>query len=167
MYKLEVWFQAYSSLLTNFVYTNATLGFHLRTNTAVSNLDAPHYRWTWLKRAVQNGTASDYTSVSNLVAAFTNSPGTSNYLFAVTNLVNVEQWMRVIALRHIACDADGYGLGAGHNMYAYTPQASQWLLQSVDFDYAYTASGYKPSTSLINGWACDPNITTLINTAPF
>src|SRR2546422_111791 len=82
-------------------------------------LDVGRYRWRWLKRAV-NGSANDYSSLSNLVEAV-NDPTASNYIAKVEGLVDVEEWMRLEAFSHIVGNIDSYGWQAGHNMYAYKP----------------------------------------------
>src|SRR5439155_15452017 len=101
-------------------------------------LNVVHYRWNWEKRAVGNS-ASDYTSVSNLVTAVAD-PSASNYAASVEQTIDSEQWMRTLALRRFIGDADSYGYGAGHNMYAYKPQSGLWQLHNFDMEYTFNDS---------------------------
>ena len=163
LYKIELWWQSYVfPLTTGVVYVNPTLTLQLRSGA----LDIPRYRWNWLKRSVQAGLASDYTSISNLLMTLTNANAPS-YLTNVQSQVDVEQWMRVVALRRIACEWDGYGAGNLHNAYAFKPATNRWRLHATDVDTAFVVSGVSPNKPMTTGWSIEPKIADMINTPAF
>jgi hypothetical protein len=137
LFKLEVWWPSGSLPLTGLSPTNATMGKFVRDGGI---LNVARYRWNWEKRAVQNS-ASDYTSVSNLVTAVGVDPTNSSYAPTVEQTIDSEEWMRIFAMRRFVGDADSYGFGQGHNMYAYKPQSTPWRLHNFDMEYALYGPG--------------------------
>jgi hypothetical protein len=60
-----------------------------------------------------------------------NTPGTDPYTEAVEALVDVEQWLRVFATRHVVGDWDGYGYNRGKNQFAYKGNIERWKMHVV------------------------------------
>jgi len=84
------------------------------------------YRWNWRKRAVSSS-ANDFTNLFRLVDAV-NNPDTAAYTSQTEAEMDVEEWMRVFCVEHIAGNWDSYGYSRGKNMYGYRPQNGKWQL---------------------------------------
>jgi hypothetical protein len=166
LFKLEVWWATNSIPISgsNPNYS-ATMDTFFRPPAEGSVLNTPRYRWNWLKRAVQN-TASDYTSVSNLVVAV-GYPASATYAGNVDAVLDSEEWMRVLALRRFVGDADSYGYGPGHNMYAYKPRGSLWRLHNFDIEYAFDSSLRATNEPFFANFGGDPNVTNIIANPQF
>lgn len=160
LYKIEDWFE----------YDNAALGF--------SNVDASlqdfltsgeskklaRYRWTWRKRSLQNDeSAHDYSQLFALVDAV-NEPIAAAYTDRVNQLVDVEQWMTAIALRHAVGDWDAYGYLRGKNMYAYKPEQGRWRLLHWDIAFGI-GQGDGPTTDLFS--TIEPVVRRMFQHPPF
>ena len=63
-------------------------------------------------------------------------------------LVNVDEWLGAIALRHISGDWDSFGYDRGKNMYAYKPQNGKWHLMHWDNAFGFGNGGDGVNTSL-------------------
>jgi hypothetical protein len=90
------------------------------------------YRWVWNKRG---GAVSknDLQSVYALLDAFnvTNSQGFTD---GVDALVDVEQWMRTLAVERAVGNWDSFGFVNDQNMYFYKPSGGKWRLCIWDMD---------------------------------
>jgi hypothetical protein len=132
LHKIEDWFEFDSTYLTSFNNYDGTLENFVTTD---GTKKLARYRWTWRKRAVQ-GSENDYTNLFALVDAV-NTVNTNAYTPAVESLVDVEQWMRTMALRHAVGDWDAYGYRRGKNMYAYKPDNGLWQLLNWDIAFSF------------------------------
>lgn len=126
------------------------------------------YRWTWLKRA--GSPVNDYRNIFHLVDAL-NASSPEPYTSQSEALIDIEEWMGILALEHIIVNFDAYGHEIGKNMYAYKPQNSGWQLYMFDLDWLMLAaagrgSSYPPSVApLFN--AEDPTMVRMYNHPPF
>lgn len=129
LYKIEDWFE-YDP---NYSFSNfdATLE---KFTTGGGLLKQARYRWCWRKRAVKDS-PNNYTNLLQLVQAV-NTMGDS-YEPSVLSLVKVDEWMRVMAMRHAVGDWDSYGYRRGKNMFAYKPQNDLWHLLNWDISFCY------------------------------
>jgi hypothetical protein len=132
LYKIEDWFE-YNHNTFGFSNVDATLE---RFTNARGDLDQGRYRWIWRKRAVQ-GSANDYRSLLDLVEAVNVSGPAEAYTESVTRVVDIEQWMRTMAIRHVVGDWDAYGYRRGKNMYAYKPPGGRWVLLHWDIAFSF------------------------------
>lgn len=128
LHKIEDWFEYNSTY--SFVNRNATLERYVTGG----ELKRAPYRWMWRKRAVR-GSANDYANLFALVEAV-NQPDADAFTREVESLVDIEQWMRTMALRRSVGDWDSYGYRRGKNMYAYKPERGRWQLMSWDISFA-------------------------------
>src|SRR5262249_40929417 len=122
LYKIEDWFEFDAN---GFGFNNVDASLQLFTTTGGEKKLA-RYRWAWRKRAVHDS-ANDYAQLFALVDAV-NTPDPDAYTTAVESIVDVDEWARAIALRHVVGDWDAYGYSRGKNMYAYKPPHGKWQL---------------------------------------
>jgi hypothetical protein len=126
------------------------------------------YRWNWLKRSADS--ANNYANIFDLVDAL-NAASPEPYTSQTEALVDLEEWMGILATEHIIVNFDAYGHEIGKNMYAYKPERSGWQLYLFDLDWLMLAavnhmSVYAPgSAPLFNSE--DPTITRMYNHPPF
>lgn len=160
LYKIAGWFE-FNDNASAFNTTWATLD---NFTTAAGKKKQARYRWNWQKRAVKSS-AHDFTSLFALVDAM-NNPDSSTYVDRLTSVVDVDQWLGVIAVQHLVGNWDSYGDGNGQNMYAYKPAAGPWKLMpwdlNIDLDIGY---GDGPASDLFK--TGDGAISRILNTPPF
>lgn len=128
LYKSDDWFEFNQSLGWHNV--DATLENFTTTGGAKK---LARYRWNWRKRAV-NDSANSYTNLLALVDAV-NTAGAEDLTRHVEALVDVDEWMRTFASRHIVGDWDSYGYRRGKNMFAYKPEHGKWQLLNWDISF--------------------------------
>lgn len=159
LYKIDDWFE-FDNGASGFANRDATLE-DFPTTDGVKKL--ARYRWNWRKRAVQES-ANDYRSLFALVDATQawDSPAVTR---AIEAQMDVEEWMRVIALEHIVGNWDSFGFYRGKNMSAYKPQRGRWNLLMWDIDFVLSAQGYGPTGYLYD--TIDPTIQTMVYYPPF
>jgi hypothetical protein len=127
-----------------------------------------HYRWNWMFRSTNR--RDDYTNIFALVDAV-NASAPEPYTSATLGLVDMEEWMGIMATEHIIVNFDAYGHEIGKNMYAYLPPTGRWQLYMFDLDWAMLPapqhnSSYAPSTApLFNSE--DPTISRMYRFPPF
>jgi len=114
------------------------------------------YRWHWSPQAIGNS-PNAFNSIFQLVETLATEDPTS-YTLAVRALLDIEQWMRILALEHIVGNWDSYGYGNGQNMYAYKPDGDRWQLMIWDLDIS-CGSTYADRAST--------NLFSLSNPIPF
>lgn len=126
------------------------------------------YRWTFMKRAYES--ANDYSNIFSLVDAL-NAPSPEPYTSQSALLIDLEEWMGILAMEHIIVNFDAYGHQIGKNMYAAKPEGGKWELYMFDLDWLMLAAtgfsaNYGPSTApLFN--AEDPTMVRMYNHPPF
>ncbi len=127
-----------------------------------------HYRWNWIFRSADR--VNNYTNLFALVDAV-NATAPEPFTAATTGLVDLEEWMGILATEHIIVNFDAYGHEIGKNMYAYLPANGKWQIYMFDLDWLMLAaplhnSGYAASTApLFN--ADDPIATRMFAHPPF
>lgn len=160
LYKIEDWFE-FQDDGTSFSNVDATLQpFYSPTGT--TNLKAARYRWAWRKRAVERS-ANEFTNLLELVTVA--NAAQSTYEAGVSQLVDVDQWMRVFAFERIAGNWDSYGMGRGKNMYAFKQTGAPWRLFPWDVDFTL-GGGSNGATDGLWG-ANDPTINRMYDTPAF
>lgn len=155
LYKIHVWRrdykfparpspngESYHAALVNFLDPNGHR--HL-----------PRYRWTWRKRNTR-GSASDYQSLFELIDAG-NRPG-KDWISPWDNLVDTEQWMRVLAFERCIGNFDSYGNRNSQNVYAYRPEdGSGWQLMTFDNDLVLGSTSEDPDSDLFGIYPSAPS----------
>jgi len=111
------------------------------------------YRWNFRPRAVQGGT--DFTNLFLLVDAL-HAGQPQPYESQVDALVDVDEWMRTLAVERLVGNWDSYSYSRGKNMYAYKPERGKWNLLAWDIDFVL-GLGDPPDTGLFGGqdWVID------------
>ena len=130
------------------------------------------YRWNWMPRAITDS-ANNYSNLLAVVDAV-NATAPEPYTSQTEALVDIEQWMRIFAIEHIANNFDSYGHEIGKNMYAYQPPHGRWQMMMWDIDWVMTTSAghnepggnaYSPTSSLFI--VQDPTVARMYNHPPF
>ena len=134
LYKLDDWFE-FGSTFADLVQADADLQLYVTTG---GEKKKARYRWSWERKA--NGVFDD--NYSNLFA-LVDAANLSNawYTSALESIADVEEWMRLSALRHVVVDWDAYAFRRGKNMFAYRPEEGKWKLLLWDMDMGLGASG--------------------------
>lgn len=157
LHKIEDWFEYTDSF--GFFNQDAELIGVWTTNvtTGLPELKQERYRWWFRKRAV-NDSAHNYTNLLQLVKAV-NNPNTEQFVAETQALVDIDEWMGAIALRHAAGDWDAFGYRRGKNMYAYKPPGGKWQLMHWDIAFSF-GLGDGPTRDLFDvghfGGSVDP-----------
>ncbi len=146
LHKIEDWFEFDDSGDTRLGNVDATLQ-DFTTTGGVKKL--ARYRWCWRKRAVKDS-ANDYVNLFALVDTL-NSTRPEPYTSQIETWIDIEEWVRIIAVEHIVGNWDSYGHSRGKNMYAYKPALSPWVLLPWDIDFLFDNGGDDASTTV------DPN----------
>ena len=81
------------------------------------------YRWNWNYRSTDR--VNDYTNIFALVDAV-NATTPETYTAATLGLVDMEEWMGILATEHIIQNFDAYGHIIGKNVYAFLPDGGKW-----------------------------------------
>ena len=106
------------------------------------------YRWSWEKKA-NKGLNDDYSSLFAAVNAL-NAPDPI-YPEQVETVIEAEQWMTTLALRHVFGDWDGYGYSRGKNQFTYRPAGQRFQMLLWDLDFSFGCSGgHGPATDLFS-----------------
>jgi hypothetical protein len=76
-------------------------------------------------------TANDYSLIFNLSAAAT----AADKVAGLMNIADMEQWMRIFAMRRVLGDWDSWSYNTGQNMYLYAPLGQRARLMPWDMDF--------------------------------
>ena len=157
LFKIDDWFEFNDAVGREF-NENAKL----RRYESEGKLKLARYRWSWEKKP-NGGLDDDHGSLFDLVEAL-NARG-DGYERAVDSIVDVEQWMRIFAVRHIVGDWDGYGYNRGKNMSAYKPQDGKWKMILWDLDFSLGGGSHGATHSMFQ--VDDPTIGQMYNHPAF
>ena len=83
------------------------------------------YRWRWSKRTT-SGSQHDFQNVYALVDAF-NLTDSQGYTSRVAALVDVDQWMRTLAVERFVGNWDSFGYAYDKNMYFYKLESARFM----------------------------------------
>ncbi|MGN6386932.1 MAG: lamin tail domain-containing protein, partial [Verrucomicrobiota bacterium] len=151
LYKIAVWFE-FGDDNGGFSATGASLERFVSGGA----YKLARYRYNWQIRP-DSPTASDYSSIFNLIAAANSS---SERITKLPSLANMEEWMRVFAFHRVLGNWDSYGYSVGQNMYLYTPLGQRAVLMPWDVDFVL-GDGDGPGAPLYGGQ--DPVLNTLFD----
>jgi hypothetical protein len=96
------------------------------------------YRWGWEKKF--NRTLNDDYSSLYLVDDALNAPE-ATYVGAVESAIEADQWLIMLALRHVVGDWDGYGYNRGKNQFIYRPRGKKVWMLLWDLDFSLGCNG--------------------------
>ncbi len=159
LFKIDDWFE----FTPTFSFTSVQNARLLPYREADGTLKQARYRWSWNKRS-NRWLDDDYSSLFQLVEAV-NTEDDAIYTAAVESVADVEQWMRVFAIRRIVSDWDGYGYNRGKNAWTYKPERGPWQMILWDLDKGIGADNSSPTASLFG--ADDPVVVRMYNHPPF
>lgn len=136
-------------------------------NTSGGVKKLARYRYNWEIRRTADS-ASNFTNVFSLVAAAA-SAGTANYVANLTNIADMENWMRVFAANHSAGNWDSFGAQNEQNLYGYIgTQGTRYSLLMWDFNIVFGNSGsWGPGQNLFTVSSADPFMTAIYNQGEF
>jgi hypothetical protein len=155
--KVESWFEFEDNGQTQ-GSTYARLG---RIDAPSGQIDTKWYRWTWRPRAT--GDPDNWFAFTNLVAAV-NDTGAADYEARVRTWMDVRNFLRPVAVHHIAGSWDSYAYDRGKNMYAFKPDGQGWRLLMWDIELALGAGGSGPTDSIYR--TQDPVLFNMITSVP-
>ncbi|MDB6171929.1 MAG: CotH protein [Chthoniobacteraceae bacterium] len=143
MHKSQDWVEFQDNAMSALGDVRATLG-NFTTTGGVKK--TARYRWLWAPRAgdVLDNNFADFFA---LVAAH-NEPNGTAYQTQVSTLVDIDSWMRAMALQRIAGNWDSYGWSIGKNMYVYKPPAGRWAMIPWDIDFSFGQVGDSATSNL-------------------
>ncbi len=159
LFKIDDWFE-FTPTFSFISVQNARL---LPYREADGTLKQARYRWSWNKRS-NRWLDDDYSNLFQLVEAV-NTEDEQRYTAAVESVADIEQWMRVFAIRRIVSDWDGYGYNRGKNAWTYKPERGPWQMILWDLDKGIGADNSSPTASLFG--ADDPVVVRMYNHPPF
>lgn len=124
------------------------------------------YRYMFLVRGTPDS-ASNFKNVFSLVDA-ANSYGTANYVPAMENIANMEEWMRMFAADHAAGNQDCFGAETAQNIYGYIGTGgTRYTLMLWDFNQVFGHSNWGPGANLFYSNPEDPNTANIYNNPTF
>src|SRR5439155_26828931 len=149
LFKIEDWFE-FDDAGQGFSNNDADLSRRTILLNGVPTLTIAPYRFMFRRRAVTAGeSANDYTHFFSMVNTVTpTGSSTSGFLDPITDVaavnskINLEQWMRIIAVQHTIGNWDSYGYERGKNCYSYRgQQGGRFELLTWDIDFTMGIGG--------------------------
>ncbi|MDF7799580.1 lamin tail domain-containing protein [Pontiellaceae bacterium B1224] len=126
---------------------------------ADGNLHAPRYRWSWGPRAYGKTGGNDFSHVLRLIDAANSGESMTEKMLAEADM---EEWMRIWALRHAVGDMDHFGCQNAQNMYMYKPNKGRWALMIWDMNHLLGNNlSYGPGRGLFPDYSDYQGDTTL------
>jgi regulation of enolase protein 1 (concanavalin A-like superfamily) len=159
LYKIDDWFE-FDNAGSGFVNHDATLD---NFTTTGGEKKVARYRWNWRKRAMHQST-SDYRNLFALVDA-TQPADFNSYTQAMEAVMDIDEYLGVVALEHLVGNWDSFGFYRGKNMYTYKPASGRWNLLSWDIDFVLSAQGYATDFPLFA--TIDPAVSQMMYHPPF
>jgi hypothetical protein len=144
LYKIQVHYEPASDAATQFASVRRAGLESVRMADGANK--ASYYRWNWPKRAAK-GSANDYEELFRLVDT-ANLAETNGYAGKMNALVDVTEWMRILAAEHFVGNWDSFGYSDGSNMYFYKPVGRKWRLCIWDMDLGLDQFSDPPTTDI-------------------
>lgn len=160
-HKIDDWFEFDTAAGAFTDQRDATLDDFTTTGGAKKQA---RYRWNWEKRRSVSR-VDDFSELFALVDTLKLPPADPGYVAGIAQRLNVESWLRTLALRRLVGDWDSYGFLRGKNMFAYKPRAGGWHLISWDIDFTLGSGSSSPEEGLF--WSHDPVMQTMLGQPPF
>ena len=157
LYKIQPWFEgtALPDASGFIAWQNKAWATINQYRTTGGAYKTARYRWQYEPREMP-GSANDYTNVFTLLDAL-NSYNDPDYVRIINGMVDVDQWLRVIAANHAAGNWDCYGIQNGQNLFGYVSPQRRWQLFMFDFNIVIGnaiawAAGANLETTPETGW---------------
>jgi hypothetical protein len=163
LYKMQPWFEfgpTFSANGYSFNFINFSWCDIMPHTTAGGIKKDARYRYMFESRRTPDS-ASNFTNVYAIVDA-ASAYGASNYVAAMENLADMENWMRVFAANHAAANRDSFGATTAQNVYGYvSPGGTKYSLFMWDFNICLDRGAWSPGQNLFLVNAADLNITNI------
>ncbi|NQT84188.1 CotH kinase family protein, partial [bacterium] len=146
LYKIDDWFEFTDS--GSFSNRDADLRYWERGNTQWWGEEKELYRWNYRPR--NRDSEDNLEPIINLISKMDRQMSSSNsqYVAGVESVLDVEEALKEIAVRHVVGDWDSWGYNRGKNNLLYRrPSDGRFVLIPWDIDFVL-GSGDGPSTSL-------------------
>ncbi len=166
LYKIEDWFE-FADDGVGFHNNDATIQRFNTTYNGVTTKKQARYRHSWKPRALsQLQSANDYSNFLAIVEAASpaSNPTSANIpdVAALDSVINIEQWMRIIAVQHTIGNWDSYGYRRGKNCYTYKGLNGRFELMTWDIDFTMGVGGDGSSQDLFD--TVEPRMTAMWGT---
>ena len=103
--------------------------------------DKDSYRWNYEPRNHER--ADDFTHLIGMLNVINNTPQ-NRYETEIDKVIDVHQWLRVMAVRTIIADWDFFGGSRGKNAYLYRPnRTGRWELLGWDSELTFEQSNMR------------------------
>ena len=171
-YKIEDWFEFPDDGGNSGAKSNDDADLQRRNTNIGGNpntIKLSPYRFMWRKRSVSaSESANDYTNLLTLIDVISpvSNPGINplpdNLVKQVGQLIDIEQWMRIMAVQRAVGNWDAYGYERGKNCFSYRPDFGKFQLMTWDIDFTMGSGGRAAGTGLF-GAVNDARLSALVN----
>jgi len=171
LYKIEDWFEFTDDGGNSGTHNNDDADLQRRNTTigGTNVLKLAPYRFMWRKRSISAGdSANDYTNLLalvDIVSPSTNAAITPLPDYIVRQLdqvIDIDQWFRIIGVQHTCGNWDSYGYERGKNCYTYRPTHGKFNLLTWDIDFTMGVGGHATGQTLFD--VNDQRIAAMNNT---
>ncbi len=132
LYKIQPWFEFAATPSGNYMPFNNERWNQLTQFTTTGGAQKmAAYRWNYEMRETPDS-LNNYTNVYSLLAAANSSAG--NYVSAMENLADMENWMRLIAVNHAVGNWDCWGVQNGQNIFGWVSPQHRWTMFMFDLN---------------------------------
>ncbi len=135
LYKIQVRYESDSQARTPVESQPASLTLRVAPDGSKRPTD---YRWNWTPQN-DDTTLDQFGPIFALVDAV-NQEDDRTFLESSRAAIDIDQWMRTLALENLIGNWDSFGYGNGQNMYAYKPRNQGWQLMIWDLDIGLGSS---------------------------
>lgn len=168
LYKMQPWVEFAPTPISYAIAFGNQSWCNLIPYHTASGIKSPaRYRYNFLFRRTPDS-ASNYTNVYSLVDAAA-TYGTTNYVANLTNVADMENWMRLFAANHAAGNGDSFGAQNGQNVYGYVgTQGTRYSLLMFDFNMVFgSAYSWAPGQNLFFVNPQDTNLSNIYQQPEF
>lgn len=167
VYKFQPWFEFGSAPSGTYMpWANMSWGLFMPYTTTGGAYKTARYRWTYECRATPDS-VNNYTNLFTLITAGS-AGGATNYVAALENQADMENWMRLVAANHAAGNWDCWGVNNEQNIYGYVSPQQRWTLFMFDFGIVLgNPISWSPGANLWSVNGDDPNWQRIYNTPTF
>ncbi len=153
LHKIQLWFE-FDNRASVFQPTGADFGNY----TSGGRKKLARYRWNWARRS-DAGDINNYTNMFALHDLMLTGATGTNYAQQIEAGIDIENWVRIVAVEHMVGNNDSFAYGGGQNMYIYKPENGRWGLIIWDIDFAFNSEAASASVFTFGGGALNKFMT--------
>jgi hypothetical protein len=166
LYKFQPWFEFGLPSGNSISWANQSWCLFMPYKTTGGAFKTARYRWCYETRATPD-TASNYTNLFSLITAGSAGSAT-NYVAAMENQADMENWMRLVAANHAAGNWDCWGVENEQNVYGYVSPQRRWTLFMFDMGIVLgNPISWSPGQNLFSVNGSDANWQRIYSTPKF